>query len=83
MQNIDPFPLSGGMPNAPVLFTVTCSNSSSIKNESDFLLSFIIHSRFFVPPRLSYKQLLKDICQPYRICYRKAYVTAAGFKSLI
>ena len=25
-----------------------------------FLLCFIIHSPFFVPPRLSYKQLLKS-----------------------
>ena len=43
-----------------------------------FLLCFIIHSRFFVPPRVSYKQLLKNTCQPYKIWYRKAYVTATS-----
>ena len=48
-----------------------------------FLLCFIIHSPFFVPARLSYKQLLKSTCHPYKIWYRKAYVTATGFKSLI
>ena len=48
-----------------------------------FLLSVIIHSRFFLPSRLSYKQLLKNICQPYKIWYRKAYDTATGFKSSI
>ena len=48
-----------------------------------FLLCFIIHSRFFVPSRLSYRQHVKNACQPYKLWYRKAYVTAAGFKSLI
>ena len=31
-----------------------------------FLLCFIIHAPFFVPSRLSYKQL-KNTCQPYKI----------------
>ena len=44
------------------------------------LLCFIIYSRFFVPPRLSYEQLLKNTCQPYKIWYKKAYVTATGLK---
>ena len=44
------------------------------------LLCFIIHSRFFAPPRLSYEQLLESTCQPYKIWYKKAYVTATGFK---
>ena len=52
------------------------------KNESGFLLSFIIHSRFFVLPRLSYKQLPQKTCQPCNIFYRTAYVTAVGLKSL-
>ena len=47
------------------------------------LLCFIIHSRFFAPPRLSYEQLLESTCQPYKIWYKKAYVTATGFKSEI
>ena len=41
------------------------------RNESGFRLCFIIHSRFFVPSRLSFKQLPKNTCQPYKICYRK------------
>ena len=53
------------------------------RNESGFLFCFIIYSRYFVPSRLSYKQLPKNTCQPYKICYRKAYVTTTGFKSLI
>ena len=28
-------------------------------------------------------KLPKNTCQPYKIYYRKAYVTATGFKSLI
>ena len=48
-----------------------------------FPLCFIIRSRFFVPPRLSYRQHLKNACQPCKLWYRKAYVTATGFKSLI
>ena len=47
-----------------------------------FLLCFIIHSRFFVPSCLSYKQFLKNTCQPYKTWYRKAYATATGFRSL-
>ena len=31
-----------------------------------FFLCFIILSRFFVRPRLSYKELLKNTCQPYK-----------------
>ena len=48
-----------------------------------FLLCFIIRPRFFAPSRLSYKQILKNTCQPYKIWYRKSYVTATGFKSSI
>ena len=44
-----------------------------------FLPCFIIHSRFFVPSRLSYKQLLKNTCQPYKIWCRKAYVALSIF----
>ena len=75
IQNIDPSPLSGGMPNAPVSFTVICSNNSSIKKSPPV----IIPSSFFVA---STPKQLKNTCQPYKICYKTAYVTAAGFQSL-
>ena len=48
-----------------------------------FSFFFIIHSRFLVRFRLLYQLLLKNTCQPYKICYLKSYVTATGFKSLI
>ena len=37
----------------------------------------------FLSRTVSHKQLPKNTSQPYKICYRKAYVTATGFKSLI
>ena len=43
----------------------------------------MIHSCCLVLLCLSYQQLLKNNCQPYKVCYIKAYVTATGFKSLI
>ena len=42
-----------------------------------FFLSFITPPVFSVPSRLSYRQLLKNTCQPYKIFYRTVYVTAA------
>ena len=71
------------MPNTSVSFTETCSNNSSIKKWKWFSSFIYIHSRFLVPFRLSYQQLLKSTCLPYKICYIKACVTATGFKSLI
>ena len=37
----------------------------------------------FLSRPVSHKQLPKNTCPPYKIGYRKAYVTATGFKSLI
>ena len=37
----------------------------------------------FLSRTVSHKQLPKNTSQPYKICYRKACVTATGFKSLI
>ena len=60
IQNIAIFPLLEVMLNASILFTITFLLTVVQRNESDFLLCFIIHSCFFVPFRLSYKQLLKN-----------------------
>ena len=46
-------------------------------------LFYYIQHRFFVPFFLSYKQLLKNTRQLYKICYREAYVPLTGFKYLI
>ena len=43
----------------------------------------MIHCHSLVSFCLSHQQLLKDTCQPYKVCYIKAYVTATGFKCLI
>ena len=52
------------------------------RDESGSLLYFNIQSHFFVPSRPSYKQLLKNTCQPCKICYIKAYVATTDLKSL-
>ena len=71
------------MPNASVSFTVTCSNNSSIKKWSWFSSFFYHLLPFFSPVRLSYQQLLKSTCHPYKICSIKAYATSTDFKSLM
>ena len=43
------FPLSRGMPNAPVLFTVTCSNNSSTKKWKWFSSAFYHPLPIFCP----------------------------------
>ena len=59
------------MPNAPVSFTVTCSNNSPTKKWNGFLLCFIVLSRFFVPPRLSHKQTQKHFFNPTKFATEK------------
>ena len=55
MQNIEPFPLSGGMPNAPGLFTVTYSNNSSIKKRRKrFSFSVLSSVPAFLPRLVSH-----------------------------
>ena len=71
------------MANAPISFTVRCSNNSSTKEWKWFSSLFYHALPLFFLSRLSYKQLLKSTCQLYKVCYRKTYITAFGFKSLI
>ena len=85
MQNIEPFPLSGEMPNAPGLFTVTYSNNSSIKKRRKrFSFSVLSSVPAFLPRLVSHiNNFSKTLVNLTKFGTKKHTSLQLGFKSLI